>query len=96
MPTKSNWHYPVQLVHQDAKKFFSAAVRSDCSRHADKCFVPHIKPRRWEDFQVAVHGGVPPELRKVPCDLMLGGGKLIRVPKSGKEVFVVTISRFTS
>jgi len=34
------------------------------------------------------------ELRKVPCDLMLGGGKLIRVPKSGKEVFVVTIALY--
>ncbi|PYS62134.1 MAG: hypothetical protein DMF76_09415 [Acidobacteria bacterium] len=53
-------HYPIQLVHQDAKKFLKVAVCSDASGHADERSILHGKRRCCEDLQVVVHSGAPP------------------------------------
>jgi hypothetical protein len=74
----------MQLVHQDAKKFFKVAVRSDGSRHAHERFVPQGKRRCCEDLQVAVHSGHH-QISQVPVHLMPRGTRLIHVAEGEKE-----------
>jgi hypothetical protein len=49
----------MQLVHQNAKKFFKVAVRCDGSGHADERLVPYGQRRCCEDFGLVVHSAAP-------------------------------------
>jgi len=79
----------MQFVHQDAKKFFRVAERSDGSGHADERFVPHGKWLSSYDFRVVVHSGGHHSIKLLPVRLMPGEGQLIHLAESGKDVYVV-------
>jgi len=81
----------MQLVHQNAKKFFKVAVRSDSSGHAHERFVPHGKSRCCEDLQVAVHSGHH-QIRQISVHLMPARAQLIHVAEGEKEAFVPVIA----